>query len=132
MKNLRLVVICLIAFAATGCYDFNRKQNELDAESKGRAILLEAESSKKAAIEEARAKKESAQLEADARVIEAQGIADSRVIQARASAEEIKIVSKEIQNNAEYLKYLMIDKLNENSNKIYIPTEAGIPILEAK
>lgn len=132
--KIRKNLIAIIALAAltTSCYDFNRKQNELDAESKGRAILLEAESSKKAAIEEAKAKKESAALEAEARVIQAQGIADSRVINAKASAEEIEIISKQIQGNPDYLKFLMIDKLNKNSNKVYIPTEAGIPILEAK
>ncbi len=69
MKKVTKSMIFLIAATSmTSCYDFNRKQRELDAESNGRAILLEAESSKKAMIEEAKAKNAAATLEAEAKI----------------------------------------------------------------
>lgn len=46
-KQVIAIALIISAGSLTSCYDFNRKQNELDAESNGRAILLEAESSKK-------------------------------------------------------------------------------------
>ena len=64
-KTITLLSITLLS---ASCYDFNRKQRELDAESNGRAILLEAESSKKAMIEEAKAKNAAATLEAEAKI----------------------------------------------------------------
>jgi len=132
MRKINTILILLIALSFTSCYDFNREQNELDAESNGRAILLEAESSKKAAIEEAKARKESAALDAETKLIQEQASADARVIEAKSIAEANRLIGESLRNNDAYLKYLMITGMSDAKSRIYIPTEAGLPILEAK
>ena len=87
----------------------------------GQAKLQEAEWSKKILIEEAKAKNESAKLQADAEVIRSRGVAEAN-----------KIIGDSLKNNAEYLKYLMIDNMKDSTTSlIYVPTEAGLPILES-
>lgn len=133
MKTIKFLTGTILLLSLTSCYDFNRKQNELDAESNGRAILLEAESSKKAMIEEAKAANESATLQAEARIKIAKAEAQAEIERARGVAEANKIIGESLKGNNEYLKYLMIQGLNEGKGeRIYIPTEAGLPILEAK
>lgn len=117
----KVLLILGLSFTLFSCYDFNRAQAEKDATSLGKQILLKAESSKKAKIEQAKADLESAKLEAETRLIEAE-----------AKAKSINAVTKALKDNPEYLKYLMIQGMNNSKNKIYIPTEANIPILEAK
>lgn len=129
----RVILFLAVMLTATSCYDFNRKQNELDAESQGRAILLEAESSKKAMIEEAKAQNEAATLQAEAKVKIAKAEAQVEIERAKGVAEANRIIGESLKGNSEYLKYLMIQGLNEGQGeRIYIPTEAGLPILEAK
>ena len=132
MRNIKLLTLLLITLTLTSCYDFQRKQNELDAESQGRAILLEAESSKKAMIEEAKAENESATLKAEAKVKIAKAEAQAEIERARGVAEANKIIGESLKDNEVYLKYLLVNGLvNGKGERIYIPTEAGLPILEA-
>jgi predicted ATP-binding protein involved in virulence len=86
-KVVYLIAIVLATGSLTSCYDFNRQQNQLDAESRGKEILLEAESSKKAKIEEAKANYESAKLEAQTKVTRAEANAQEKLISAKANAE---------------------------------------------
>lgn len=131
-KFIPIALLFLTALSLTSCYDFNRKQNELDAESKGRAILLEAESSKKAMIEEAKAQNESATLQAEAKIKIAKAEAQAEVERARGVAEANRIIGESLKDNEVYLKYLLVNGLtNGKGERIYIPTEAGLPILEA-
>ena len=89
-------------------------------ELNGKAQLKEAEWNRQIAIEEAKAIKESAKLKADAEIIRAEGIAKAN-----------KIIGESITEN--YLKYRFIEGLNDgNTETIYVPTEANIPILEVK
>lgn len=133
MKKLSLILIALVGLSLTSCYDFARQQNELDAASKGRAILLEAESSKKAMIEQAKAENESATLKAQAMIKIAEAEAAAEVERAKGVAKANEIIGESLKGNSDYLKYLMIQALKEGSGeRIYIPTEAGIPILEAR
>ncbi len=133
---MKKIIYTGVLFAAimtlTGCYEFNRRQNELDAESKGKQILLEAESSKKAKIEEAKASNESAKLDAQTKLIRAEANAKATLINAEAKAKSIGIVSNAVKNNPDYIKYLMVDGMYNHGKTIYIPTEAGLPILERK
>lgn len=132
MRKLTVyVALIVMAFSATSCYDFNRRQNELDAESNGRATLLEAESSKKAKIEEAKADFESSKLKAEQRKIDAKSKAEAQVIKANADAEAIKIINNAIKSNPEYLKYKMIESIRYGKT-VYIPTEASLPIIERR
>lgn len=90
----------------------------------GEAELARAESNRRIAIEEANAKRESAKALADAEIIRAEGVAQAN-----------KIIGDSLKQNEGYLRYLYIQSLSEaetRGNKvIYIPTEAGLPILEA-
>lgn len=90
------------------------------AETKGRAQLAEAEFSKKIAIETSKAKLESSELEGQA-----------EIIRAEAAAKANKILGDSLKNNEAYLRYLWIHNINATKEVYYIPTEAGLPILEA-
>ena len=93
----------------------------IEKEALGRAMLLQANNERKVAIETSKAKKESSHYEADAEIIRAGGVAEAN-----------KIIGESLKENEAYLRYLWVNQLNENKqNVIYIPTEAGMPILEA-
>jgi hypothetical protein len=90
-------------------------------ELSGKALFKEAEWSRQIAVEEAKAKKESAVLEAEAEVERAKGVAEAN-----------DIIAGSLEGNDEYLRYLWINGLQTNQMQvIYVPTEAGLPILEA-
>ena len=43
-----------------------------------------------------------------------------------------EIIGQSLKNNEAYLRYLWIQNLESGSNSVvYVPTEAGLPILEA-
>lgn len=86
----------------------------------GQANLRQQEWEKKIAIEEARATLESSTLKASAEIERAKGVAEAN-----------KIIADSLKQNEAYLRYLWIDKISDNPNVIYVPTEAGLPILEA-
>ncbi len=88
----------------------------------GQAVLKEAEWSRKVAIEEAAAKKESATYLAEAEIIRAKGVAEAN-----------KIIGESLKGNQGYLHYLWIMGLQDGSSEvIYIPTEANMPLIEAR
>lgn len=91
------------------------------AEQSGKAQLAEAEYSKQVAVQTAKAKQESAAFEAQAEVIRADGVAKAN-----------KIIGQSLKNNEDYLRYLWIHSMEDTKNQvIYVPTETGLPILEA-
>lgn len=94
--------------------------NVWSREMNGRAELAEAEWTKKVAIETAKAKNESAQFEAQAEITRAKGASEAQ-----------KIISQTLSES--YLRYLWIQTVEKGDNRqtIYIPTEAGMPILES-
>lgn len=117
----------------TSCYEFQRNQRLKNAENEGKAILAEAEHSKKAAIETAKAENESATLQAESRIKIAKAEAQAEVERAKGVAEANKIIGESLRGNNEYLRYLQIDAIRgAKGEKIYIPTEAGLPILERR
>ena len=111
-----ILVIFLISLMLWGIPKYKVYSRELN----GKAQLKEAEWNKKVAIEEAKALKESAELVREAEVIRARGVAEAN-----------EIIAGSITDN--YLKYKFIEGLNDgNTETIYVPTEANIPILEIK
>jgi hypothetical protein len=58
-------------------------------------------------------------------------IANAEIARAKGVAEANQIIADSLKNNEAYLRYLWIDKLSDNQNVIYVPTEAGLPLLEA-
>lgn len=91
-------------------------------EQSGKARLAEARWSRQIAVEEAKAKLESEKLNASSEVERAKGVAEAN-----------KIIGDSLQDNDEYLRYLWITHVEGGQNKqvIYVPTEAGLPILES-
>lgn len=92
------------------------------AEQSGKAELAQAEWNRQIIVRQAQAKKDAATLEADAEVLRADGVAKANAI-----------VAGGLGGPEGYLRYLYIHMLSEQQEKqiIYIPTEAGLPILEA-
>lgn len=94
--------------------------NVWSREMNGKAELAEAEWTKKVSIETTKAKNDAAQFEAQAEITRARGAADAQ-----------KIIAKTLTES--YLRYLWIQTVEKGDNRqtIYIPTEAGMPILES-
>ncbi len=146
MKQNLIIMAVIAAFLSScgGCRDYLRQQDMMDKEAKGKGELLEAESSKKVMIETARAENESANLKAEAKIkrakaeneakiIIAQGEAQAEIERAKGVAEANKIIGESLKGNEAYLKYLWVTGLKDGKGeRIYIPTEAGLPIFEAK
>jgi regulator of protease activity HflC (stomatin/prohibitin superfamily) len=90
--------------------------------AQGQAMLAHAQSAKEVAVAEAKAKMESAELLAQAEVARARGVAQAN-----------QIIGESLKNNEQYLRYLWINDLGQNTGKtvVYVPTEANLPILEA-
>lgn len=86
----------------------------------GKAQLAEAEWSKKVQTEQAKANLESEILNAQAEIERAKG-----------AAEAIRIEGGSLSEN--YIRYLWVRQQANLNDKtvIYIPTEAGLPVLEA-
>jgi predicted Holliday junction resolvase-like endonuclease len=113
-----LVLILIIGGFLWGWPKYRIYQQTL----RGEATLREAEWDKKVRIEEARAKKEAAILEKEAEVIRAEGVRKAN-----------EIIAGGLGGHEGYLRYLWIQGLQDGSSEvIYIPTEAGLPILEAR
>lgn len=117
---IAIVVIIILGIGLAGCPNYNVYSQRLA----GEAELARAESNRRIAIAEAEAKKESAKQLAEAEIIRAEGVAKAN-----------KIIGDSLKNNEAYLRYLYITGITDNGSgaqTIYIPTEAGLPILEAK
>jgi hypothetical protein len=116
-----VIVILIFIGASFGIGALYKEYKVWSREKDGQASLAEAEWSKKIAVEEAKAKLDSAKLEALAEVERAKGVAEAN-----------KIIGDSLKNNDAYLRYLWINGLHDgNSEIIYVPTEANLPILEA-
>lgn len=97
------------------------KYNVWRSELKGKAEFVRAEQNRQIKIEEAKANLESEKLNAKAEVERAKG-----------AAEAIKIENGQLTTT--YIQYLWVRQQSNNQIQkiVYIPTEASMPILEAK
>lgn len=87
----------------------------------GEAEFKRAEQNRRITIEEAKAKAEAAKMLNVAEVERARGVAEAN-----------KIIGDSLTGNEAYLRYLWIQGMQTNEMQvIYIPTEAGLPLLEA-
>lgn len=113
VSMMAVIVISMAIYPQYGVYA-QRKEGE--------ALLAHAQYSKEVAVAEAKAKMESASLLAEAEVTRAGGVARAN-----------KIIGDSLKENEAYLRYLWVNNLENTSNNavIYIPTEAGMPIMEA-
>lgn len=88
-------------------------------EIEGKKKLAEAEWARKVQVADAVSKQEAAKSLAQVEVERAKGVAEAN-----------RIIGDSLKNNESYLRYLWVTNL-EKAGAIYIPTEAGMPILEA-
>lgn len=114
-----VVVLFCVAIIGGGCWGYP-KYGVYSQELAGQAKLREAESTRKVAVLEAQAKRDSATMLAEAEVERAKGVAKANAI-----------IGESLKNNSDYLRYLWITEMQSDKETIYIPTEAGMPILEA-
>lgn len=123
-----ILFVCVISGGMYGCPKYRIYSETL----RGEAALREAEWTKKITIEDARAKEESSTLIAQARVTQAEAEGKAEIVRATATAQANAIIGESLKGNESYLRYLWIMGLKDGSGeRIYIPTEAGMPILEA-
>ena len=115
-----VVIVTVIISGLIGIFVASKFIKVWSREQDGKAELAEAEWSKRIAIEEAKALQESAVHKSQAEIERARGVAEAN-----------KIIAEGLKNNEEYLRYLWITNLNHEGQVIYVPTEAGLPILEA-
>jgi len=113
-----LLAVVLVGLVMWGYPRWNVYSQRLS----GEARLAEAESSRQIAVHEAQAKLDSADLLNQAEVLRAQGLAEAN-----------RIIGDSLRSNEAYLRYLWIQAIEGQSDGqiIYVPTEAGLPILEA-
>ncbi len=139
LAMLALVAILLVVLALWAWPKYRVYKLELD----GIAALKEAEWSKQILIEEAKAREQASLMQAKAKVTLAEAEGRAQVVRAKAegqadierakaAAEANRIIGESLKNNEQYLRYIWIKGLQDGKGeRIYIPTEAGMPILEA-
>ena len=108
-----VVLVALLGGLAYGCPKYNVWQKELE----GQAQLKQAEWNRQIQVREAEANLEAERLNALAEVERAKGMAAAMEIENGMLTEV-------------YIKYLWVRAMVGNSNVVYIPTEASLPILE--
>lgn len=114
-----LMVVLSIGGGMWGCPQYR----VWDAEMTGRAELARADQNREIAVRVAKAKTDSAKYEAQAEIERARGVAEAN-----------KIVSDSLGGPEGYLRWMWINAMKEGKDGntvVYIPTEAGLPILEA-
>ncbi len=116
---ISVIIVAICALGMWGCPRYNVYEQAL----KGEAELARATQNRQIKTQEALAMKESAKMLGEAEVERARGVAEAN-----------KIIGESLHNNEAYLRYLWINGLKDNGHApqvIYVPTEAGLPILEA-
>lgn len=122
--GLGVFALVLIGGSVGSCSYFYPKYNVYSQQMEGQAQYQKAESDRRIKVLEAQAAFDSAELTAKAEVRRAQGVADAN-----------KIIADSLGGPEGYLRWRYIEML-ENTGRtgrdvIYIPTEAGLPVLEA-
>lgn len=117
-SGVLLFIFSVVLFGMWGCPQYNVYSQRQE----GEAQLAHAEYSKRVQVQDALGKFEAAKSLASADVERAKGVAASNAI-----------IGDSLKNNESYLRWLYIEGLRERTGAetIYVPTEAGLPILEA-
>lgn len=118
---IAIIILGIISIGAAIMFGYP-KYNIYLQNLKGEAELAMATQIKQIKIQESKAKLEAATLDAQAEIERAKGVAEAN-----------KIIGDSLKGNEAYLRYLWINGLQEGATPqvIYVPTEAGLPILEA-
>lgn len=110
---LLLIVVCM-----AGCPQYSVYEQRLDGEAK----LAHSQYERQVQVQDAEGKLQASKSLAQVDVERAKGVAEAN-----------KIIGTSLHGNEEYLRWLYIEGLKERTGAetIYVPTEAGLPILEA-
>src|SRR4051812_31434202 len=117
--TLGLLGFVLLATAGLwGCPQYGVYSAKMDGEAK----LAHAQSEREVQVRDAQGKLEASSLLARAEVERAKGVAEAN-----------KVIGSSLKDNEAYLRWLYVEGLKEKTGAevIYVPTEAGLPILEA-
>ena len=118
---MSILTIIVLGGIILGCMFGLPKYRVWSMEMKGRAELAQAEQNRQIKIAEAQANLEAEKLNAQ-----------SEIERAKGAAEAIKIENGQLTST--YIQYLWVRQQSNNQidKIVYIPTEASMPILEAK
>jgi regulator of protease activity HflC (stomatin/prohibitin superfamily) len=109
--------VVVLSGSLYGCPQYWVYQQRLE----GEAELAKADYNRQVTVREAQAKFDSSTKLAEAEVERAKGVAAAN-----------KIIGDSLKDNAEYLRYLWVNNLeNSKATVIYVPTESNLPLLEA-
>ena len=118
---LLLFIAGFTTLAMWGCPRYKVYERDLT----GKAELAQAQANRQIRIAEAEATQESSKHLAQAEIERAKGVAEAN-----------RIIGASLHENEDYLRYLWIHNLEvaeaNGATVIYVPTEANLPILEAK
>lgn len=118
--GIGLLLLVVVGGGLGSCAAYNSVR-VWNAETAGEAELAQASSNRRIAVLEAQAQMDSAKLKADAEIARARGVAEAN-----------RIIANGLGGPEGYLRYLYIQNLEQSKNQIiYVPTEGGLPILEA-
>ncbi|WP_337847331.1 membrane protease subunit [Sphingomonas sp.] len=118
--SLAILLLVIVGGGLGSCAAYNSVR-VWNAETAGEAELAQATQNRKIKVLEAQAKMDSAALEANAEIARAKGLAEAN-----------RIVANSLGGPEGYLRYLYIQNLEQSQGQIiYVPTEGGLPILEA-
>ena len=134
MKKLTFLISAILL---TSCSDYMREQDQKDAQSEGKSILMKAQYSKRAEIEEAKSRYESAKINVNKDLIiseneikKAENELKARTIRAEARKKEIEIISNALGGIDNYMSYIKYDIMySGKNNKYFLSTEANMPIM---
>lgn len=130
---LLVIAAALVASLLFGIIFGWQKIRVYVAETGGRAEYARAEQNRKIVILEAQAANESATQNAEATIKIETAKATAEIERAKGVAEANRIIGDSLKGNEDYLRYLYINGLTSGAGQIiYVPTEAGLPILEAR
>ena len=115
-----LIAFVLMGFIVLGMWGCP-KYNVYSARLEGEAKLAHAQAEREVQVRDAQGKMEASSLLAQVDIERAKGVAKAN-----------QIIGKSLEQNEAYLKWLYIEGLKEKTGEvIYVPTETGLPILEA-
>lgn len=110
-------IVLIGSLGLWGCPHYSVYSARMDGEAK----LAHAQSEREVQVRDAQGRLEASSLLARADIERAKGVAEAN-----------KIIGTSLRDNEAYLRWLFIEGLKEKQGEvIYIPTEAGLPILEA-
>lgn len=114
-------LLCFFFALVWGYCALGRQYDVWAARKAGEAKYAHAESTRQIKTLEAKATMESSRYLADAEILRAEGVAEAN-----------RIIGDSLKGNESYIRYLWIHNLADSKgNIVYVPTECGLPILEA-